>query len=134
MPSSTSHHRSHTQIFPFLTTVQWDPNLSFNSCENIKTSQLFSIVCLVGGCIKFQWQIVFYTEVAKELPMDLLIVFQNLLHHTTSHDMVQINYKAVSLSLKCCLPGSATGKFQVYHANGCGFTSYLVVGSRLMLS
>jgi len=60
-------------------------------------------------------------EVATESPMDLLISKLIAPYHLPWRG----SNIAVSLSLTCRHPGSITDKFQLCHANDCGFTSHL---------
>jgi len=62
-----------------------------------------------------------YLEVATEPPMDLPIwklIWPYRLAWRSSN-------KAVTLSLNWCWSGNLTDRFQVYHANGWGFASWL---------
>jgi len=84
-------------------------------CTKLKTKQNVLV-----------WQhnrswIFYYSEVATEPPMDLLISKLVSPYRLAWHSL----NKAVSLSLQRCWPGSVTDTFQVCHANGSGFVSHL---------
>jgi len=84
-------------------------------CTKLKTKQNVLV-----------WQhnrswIFYYSEVATEPPMDLLISKLVSPYRLAWHSL----NKAVSLSLQRCWPGSVTDTFQVCHANGSGLSHIL---------
>ena len=67
------------------------------------------------------YSILFWKEVAADPTMDLLISKFIASYHLAWCG----SNKAISLSLMYHHPGSITDKFQLRHANGCGFASHL---------